>query len=111
MTPTLCEVIDRETSCSTLETSRATAAFRCACCASTTRSDCCDPRTSMSTAASFDLESIGPVIQPLYEELCARLDRAGPAPTGPGIAYYEDAPDGDGVLVHASVPVNADPSN
>ena len=26
------------------------------------------------------------------------------------ITYYEDAPDGDGVLVHAALPVNAKPS-
>jgi DNA-binding transcriptional MerR regulator len=60
-------------------------------------------------AASFAPESITPVIQPLYDELCVRLDRAGLTPVGPAIAYYEDSPDGDGVLVHASLPVNADP--
>jgi DNA-binding transcriptional MerR regulator len=60
-------------------------------------------------AASFEAESIGPVIQPLYDQLCGRLDRAGLTPTGPAIAYYEDSPDGDGVLVHATLPVNADP--
>jgi effector-binding domain-containing protein len=45
----------------------------------------------------------------LYAELGGRLGRAGLAPTGPAIAYYQDAPDGDGVLVHATMPVNADP--
>jgi effector-binding domain-containing protein len=60
-------------------------------------------------AASFAPESITPVIQPLYDELCVRLDRAGLTPVGPAIAYYGDSPDGDGVLVHASLPVNADP--
>jgi DNA-binding transcriptional MerR regulator len=60
-------------------------------------------------AASFEPASITPVITPLYEELIARLDRAGLTPTGPGIAYYEDASDGDGVLVHATMPVDADP--
>jgi DNA-binding transcriptional MerR regulator len=60
-------------------------------------------------AASFAPESITPVIQPLYDELCVRLDRAGLTPAGPAMAYYEDSPDGDGVLVHASLPVNADP--
>jgi DNA-binding transcriptional MerR regulator len=63
------------------------------------------------TAASFEPQSIGPVIQPLYDELCRRLDRAGLTPTGPGIACYEDSPHGDGVLVHATLPVNADPSD
>ena len=62
------------------------------------------------TAASFEPESISPVIQPLYDELCDRLNRAGLTPTGPPIAYYEDSPDGDGVLVHATLPVDADPS-
>jgi DNA-binding transcriptional MerR regulator len=60
------------------------------------------------TAASFEPESIGPVIQPLYDELCARLDRAGLTPVGPAVAYYEDSPDGDGILVHAALPVNAE---
>jgi DNA-binding transcriptional MerR regulator len=61
------------------------------------------------TAASFEPESIGPVIGPLYDELRDRLDRAGLPPAGPDIAYYEDAPHGDGVLVHATIPVDADP--
>jgi hypothetical protein len=26
-------------------------------------------------------------------------------------SYYEDAPDGDGVIVHAALPVNADPDS
>jgi DNA-binding transcriptional MerR regulator len=59
------------------------------------------------TAASFEPESISPVITPLYDELRDRLDRAGLTPTGPDIAYYEDSPDGDGVLVHATTPVDA----
>ena len=37
-----------------------------------------------AVAASFEPESIGPVIQPLYDELCGRLDRAGPHAGGPG---------------------------
>jgi DNA-binding transcriptional MerR regulator len=56
-------------------------------------------------AESFEPGSIGPVIQPLYDELMGHLRAAGVTPVGPGIAYYEDAPDG-GVLVHASCPVN-----
>jgi DNA-binding transcriptional MerR regulator len=63
------------------------------------------------TAASFEPGSISPVIQPLYEALAARLDRAGLTPTGPAIAYYEDSPDGEGVLVHATLPVDADPGD
>lgn len=61
-----------------------------------------------ATVASFEPESISPVIQPLYDELCGRLDRAGVTPSGPPIAYYENSPDGDGILVHAALPVNAD---
>jgi DNA-binding transcriptional MerR regulator len=60
-------------------------------------------------AASFEPESIGPVIQPLYDELCRRLDSAGVTPIGPAIAYYQDSPAGDGILVHAAFPVNAEP--
>ena len=60
-------------------------------------------------AASFEPDSISPVIGPLYDDLCGRLDRAGLTPTGPAIAYYEDSPHGDGVLVHATLPVDADP--
>ena len=62
-----------------------------------------------AVAASFEPESISPVIGPLYDELRERLDRAGLRPTGPDIAHYEDAPNGDGVLVHAAIPVDADP--
>ena len=62
------------------------------------------------TAASFEPKSISPVIQPLYDELGDRLDRAGLTPAGPDIAYYEDSPEGDGLLVHATLPVDADPS-
>jgi DNA-binding transcriptional MerR regulator len=56
-------------------------------------------------AASFEPESITPVIGPLYDELMGRLGTAGITMVGAPIAYYEDAPDGDGVVVHACVPV------
>jgi DNA-binding transcriptional MerR regulator len=62
-----------------------------------------------AVAASFEPAAITPVIQPLYGELCRRIDDAGLTPCGPGIAWYEDAPDGAGVVVHATLPVNADP--
>ena len=61
------------------------------------------------TAAGFEPESIAPVIGPLYDELRGLLGRAGIVPVGPPVAYYEDPPGGDGVLVHAAMPVNADP--
>ena len=62
-----------------------------------------------AVAATFEPASITPVITPLYDELVTRLGRAGVAPAGPAIAYYEDARDGTGTVVHAAVPVNADP--
>ncbi|MEU9999401.1 MerR family transcriptional regulator [Streptomyces sp. NPDC050848] len=59
-------------------------------------------------AAGFGPGEIGPVIQPLYEELCARLEAAGVTGFGPGIAYYEDAGRGDGsIVVHAGMTVPA----
>ncbi|MGD3105226.1 MerR family transcriptional regulator [Streptomyces sp. YGL11-2] len=44
-------------------------------------------------AAGYGPQDIGPVITPLYEELCRRLAASGMTPSGPGLAYYEDAPD------------------
>ncbi|WP_128381687.1 MerR family transcriptional regulator [Streptomyces cavernae] len=61
-----------------------------------------------ATAASFEPEEIGPVIGPLYDELFRRLAAEGVTPTGPGIAYYEDTPEGGGrISVHAAVQVSA----
>ncbi|MEU6387954.1 MerR family transcriptional regulator [Streptomyces sp. NPDC046939] len=61
-----------------------------------------------ATADSFDPADIGPVIGPLYDELFRRLGEAGVSPAGPGIAYYEDAPEGGGrITVHATVQVSA----
>lgn len=61
-------------------------------------------------AAGFEPSSITPVIQPLYDELMGALHRAGVTPVGPALAYYEDAPEG-GVLVHAGISVDAEPSD
>jgi DNA-binding transcriptional MerR regulator len=58
-----------------------------------------------ANAAGFEPQSIGPVIQPLYDELWGRISKAGLTPVGPPLAYYEDAPDGDGIVVHAAFPV------
>ncbi len=63
-------------------------------------------RVAELIAVAQDFDSIGPVIGPLYGELFRRLEIAGIVPSGPGIAYYEDAPDG-GVLIHAGVEVCA----
>jgi DNA-binding transcriptional MerR regulator len=63
------------------------------------------------TAASYEPGAITPVIRPLYSDLWCRLACAGVTTAGPAVAYYEDAPDGDGaVVVHASVPVVAEAS-
>ncbi|MGW2276655.1 MerR family transcriptional regulator [Streptomyces sp. NPDC001770] len=63
------------------------------------------------TAAGFRPQDITPVIVPLYEQLFPLLAAAGLTPSGPGIARYEDAPDGNAavgaVLVHAGVTVSA----
>jgi DNA-binding transcriptional MerR regulator len=60
-----------------------------------------------ATADSFEPEAIGPVIQPLYDELTRQLERANVTPTGPGIAYYQPTSDGDRVVIHAGIQVNA----
>lgn len=57
-------------------------------------------------AASYEPEDIGPVIQPLYARVEAELARSGLTVSGPGIAYYEDVP--DGVVVHASCQVSGE---
>ncbi|MFI6918522.1 MerR family transcriptional regulator [Nonomuraea spiralis] len=59
-------------------------------------------------AASYDGEDVGPVIQPLFAEICARVDRAGIRITGPGLAYYRQEDDGS-VMVHACLPVDVAP--
>ncbi|MCQ6553502.1 MerR family transcriptional regulator [Streptomyces sp. C10-9-1] len=51
-----------------------------------------------ATAPGYSPEHIGPVIGPLYEELYRRLAAAGITPTGPGVARYEDAPEGGGAV-------------
>lgn len=58
-------------------------------------------------AESYESDKIGPVIQPLYAELCKRIEAAGMAFAGPAVAYYEHSP--QGVRVHAGMPVNAEP--
>ncbi|GII79768.1 MerR family transcriptional regulator [Sphaerisporangium rufum] len=61
-----------------------------------------------AVAADFEPGTIGPVISPLYDSLVDRLAAAGVTPVGPAIAYYDDAPGGEGVVVHATLPVNAE---
>ncbi|WTW98643.1 MerR family transcriptional regulator [Streptomycetaceae bacterium NBC_01309] len=58
-----------------------------------------------AVAEGYEPEHVGPVIQPLYAELCRRLEAAGVG-FGPGLAYYEAAPDGgEAVVVHAGMVV------
>ncbi|MDT3398626.1 MerR family transcriptional regulator [Streptomyces sp. B1866] len=63
-------------------------------------------------AAKDTNEDIAAVIEPLYEQLFERLEAAGVTPREPAIAYYEPAPDSDeGLVVHAAVPVSAEPGD
>ncbi|WP_084963718.1 MerR family transcriptional regulator [Thermoactinospora rubra] len=61
-----------------------------------------------ATARSYETEDVGPVIGPLFQELCRRLDERGVGLAGPGIADYEQQDDGT-VLIHAGFPVAAEP--
>ncbi|MFE6052051.1 MerR family transcriptional regulator [Kitasatospora sp. NPDC056446] len=57
-------------------------------------------------AASYEPEDIGPVIGPLFAELCRRTAAAGIPEAGPSVARYEDSPEGDGsVRILVAVPV------
>ncbi|MFC8046776.1 MerR family transcriptional regulator [Nocardia sp. NPDC057353] len=63
-----------------------------------------------AVADDFEPTSIGPVVGRLFEELCARLERARVPIVGPAICYYEQRAVGDGsVLAHAAMPVNVGP--
>jgi DNA-binding transcriptional MerR regulator len=63
--------------------------------------------TVSGLAAGFGPEHIGPVILPLYDRLRGPTEGWG---VGPPIAFYADQPDGDGIVVHAAVPVAPDVS-
>ncbi|GAA1034543.1 MerR family transcriptional regulator [Virgisporangium ochraceum] len=58
--------------------------------------------TVSGLAAGYGPEQIGPVIGPLFAEVRRRLDAAA---AGPPLAFYTDPPEGDGILVHAGLPV------
>jgi DNA-binding transcriptional MerR regulator len=60
------------------------------------------------TAAGYEPEAITPVIQPLYRELWGQICGADIRVAGPAIAYYEDTGD-DAIVVHAAVPMVAEP--
>ncbi|MFC1401094.1 MULTISPECIES: MerR family transcriptional regulator [Streptacidiphilus] len=60
------------------------------------------------TAASFDPTAIGPVVNRLFDELCAQTEAAGVTPVGPSTVYYETSEAlGAEVVVHAGLPVAA----
>ncbi|SEG99511.1 DNA-binding transcriptional regulator, MerR family [Nonomuraea solani] len=59
-------------------------------------------------AASYESQDIGPVIGPLFVELCRRVEAAAVRVTGPGIAYYLPEDDGS-VMVHACLPAAVTP--
>jgi len=58
-------------------------------------------------APDFEPGSIGPVAGPLFSDLARRINAAGAATTGAAVAYYDETP--DGILVHAAIPVTAEP--
>ncbi|WP_458690890.1 MerR family transcriptional regulator [Nocardia tengchongensis] len=63
-------------------------------------------RIAEMTGVATDIDSVGLVIEPLYDELFRRLETVGIRPSGPGIAHYDDSPDG-GIVVHAGIEVCA----
>jgi DNA-binding transcriptional MerR regulator len=62
-------------------------------------------------AAGYEPEAITPVIGSLYCDLWQKMASAEVSAAGPALAYYEDAPAGDGaIVIHAAVPVAAQAS-
>ena len=55
-----------------------------------------------AVAESWAPGDIGPVIQPLYPELVARMEQAGVGVAGPSTAWYDDTTEGR-ILVHATL--------
>ncbi|MFG1927932.1 MerR family transcriptional regulator [Cryptosporangium sp. NPDC048952] len=65
-----------------------------------------------TTVSAFDSSVIGPTIQPLYQQLCERLEAAGVQP-GQGISYYDGTgEEGQPIRLGAAfeVSVGPDPS-
>lgn len=61
-----------------------------------------------AVSPSFYPSDVTPTIGPLFPELLNRMGAAGVAPDGPTVAYYEDDPQSDGILVHAAAPILAE---
>jgi len=57
-----------------------------------------------AVSESWAATDIGPVIQPLYPELIARMAKANVAAVGPSTAWYEDTEEGR-LLVHATISI------
>jgi DNA-binding transcriptional MerR regulator len=57
-------------------------------------------------AAGYEGEDIGPVIKPLFQEICRRVEAAGVPVVGPGLAHYVEE-EGGSIVVHACLPVAA----
>jgi DNA-binding transcriptional MerR regulator/effector-binding domain-containing protein len=53
----------------------------------------------------FEPQFITPVLGPLFDQLMVRLGEAHVDCVAAPIAYYEDSPDGDGLVVHAAAPI------
>lgn len=58
--------------------------------------------------AGWGPEHISPVLGPLFQDLCARVETAGIRIAGPGVAHYATNESGEGSTVFAAVPVPAD---
>ena len=58
-----------------------------------------------SPAAGFNPGDIGPVLTPLFPQLFERLAANGLTSCGAPLAYYLDAPDGEGIIVHAAIAI------
>ena len=56
----------------------------------------------------FEPQFITPVLGPLFDRLMSRLGASEVACVGAPIAYYEDAGDGEGLIVHAAAPIADD---
>jgi DNA-binding transcriptional MerR regulator/effector-binding domain-containing protein len=63
-----------------------------------------------AVSEGFGPDRIGPVLQPLFPRLFELIERHGLQPSGPTMALYDDASDGDGVLCSAAVPIGERPS-
>jgi DNA-binding transcriptional MerR regulator len=61
----------------------------------------------------FEPQFITPVLGPLFDQLMSRLAEAAVPCVSAPIAYYEESPDGEGLVVHAAAPIghDADPGD